>query len=288
MEEREKDFKLNWSSFAETEWNSSQGWLKGNISQPGSECVSAAAHKYTRTRTHTHMRIHPPDLADLFPSSGRWGIFFLVMCCFLASVRLYSLFVEGAPMGKCLHHLQPHLSHLGWFFSSLFFLTFFLSSWIFFLPLCCSLYLLPSLSWHLLSGSLIILFFRLLIIILLFFFPLSVFVPHPLSLSSSVLPTGPPSQTFQSNNISFLALSLTFSALCHIKFSIIQSTSPTIPSSIIPFSFQFVSVSLCVFKGQFSFIYLFFLSLLLLLSFFFGAIKFSLWGVCKHCIVSGF
>lgn len=80
---------------------------QGQHFQPGSECVSVQAHTFTHTRIRHHMRIHPPDLAALFPSSGRWGISFLAMCCFLASERLYSFLLEGAMMGKCLHHSSP-------------------------------------------------------------------------------------------------------------------------------------------------------------------------------------
>lgn len=42
-----------------------------------------------------------------FPCSGRWGISFLAMCCFLASERLCSFLLEGAAMGKCLHQSNP-------------------------------------------------------------------------------------------------------------------------------------------------------------------------------------
>lgn len=58
---------------------------KGQHLQPGYERVRAAAHKYTRSLIHCHMRIHPLDLANPIPFSGRWRIFFLVMCFFLAS-----------------------------------------------------------------------------------------------------------------------------------------------------------------------------------------------------------
>lgn len=67
-------------------------------------------HTFTHTRIHHHMRIRPPDLAALFPSSGRWGISFLAMCCFLASEILYSFFLKGAVM--VFPSLQSHLSLL--------------------------------------------------------------------------------------------------------------------------------------------------------------------------------
>lgn len=161
------------------------------------------------------MRIHPPDLAALFPSSGRWGISFLAMCCFLASERLYSFLLEGAMMGMCLHHSNPTCLLL-----DVSFLLF--SSPPFFLCVCLSLslHLLPSLSWHLLSGSLIILFLRFLIRILSFL------GPSP-SLCLSLLPP----QTTHSNNV-FLSRSFShfffFSVflLPHsIRHNLIQSIS---------------------------------------------------------------
>lgn len=90
------------------------------------------------------MRIHPPDLAHPVPSSGRWGIFFLVMCCFLASEILYSLLVEGAVVGKCL------LSKTTSLILNVFLLFFLFSSWIFFcfsaLLFCSPSYSLPELT----------------------------------------------------------------------------------------------------------------------------------------------
>lgn len=105
--------------------------------------------QFTHTYIHRHMRIHPPDLAALFPCSGKWGISFLAMCCFLASERLCSFFLQGAVMGKSLHHSNPTCLLLNVSFSpfSLLPLPFFLYVFVCLcLALSSSLHLLPSQS----------------------------------------------------------------------------------------------------------------------------------------------
>lgn len=79
-----------------------------------SQAANVLVYQHTHLRcahVHHHMRIHPPDLPALFPSSGRLGISFLAMCCFLASERLYSFLLEGAVLVS--PSLQPHLSPSG-------------------------------------------------------------------------------------------------------------------------------------------------------------------------------
>lgn len=197
-------FDLGIKAELSLEWNSSQGWLKGNISQPGSECVDVEVHTLTHTCIHPQMRFHPPDLAALFPSSGIQGISFLAMCCFLASERLYSFLLKETVMGKCLHlnvsfFLFPSPPSFSLVFLSL--------------SIC-------SLSWHLLSGRLIILFFRFLIRILSL--PLCL-CPCPclFFLSSSYPSPGPPPQTTPIMFSLLLFLSLFMFFLCRIQFSII-------------------------------------------------------------------
>lgn len=88
--------------------------------QPGNESVSVEAHKYTHTCIHSHMRIHPPDLADLFPSSGRRGISFLEMLILSIKKDCVPSLWKGEMMMKCLNHSHPtclivHISFLPFF-----------------------------------------------------------------------------------------------------------------------------------------------------------------------------
>lgn len=88
--------------------------------QPGNESVSVEAHKYTHTCIHSHMRIHPPDLADLFPSSGRRGISFLEMLILSIKKRLCSFLVERRNDDEVSQSFTPHLSYCAYFFPTFF------------------------------------------------------------------------------------------------------------------------------------------------------------------------
>lgn len=169
---------------------------------------------HTSTLTHAHMRIHLPDLADPFPCSGRWGIHIFfpsprVMCCFLASQRLYYFVVGGSNDGGSVSISTTAGFGFRIFPFVLFFPLLSFSLHNFFCPsvlLCSSLNRLPSLSWHLLSGSLIILFFRVLIRILLFPLFLSPSLSFALSFSLPLpcfCPSDPPPQPPLSNIVSF-------------------------------------------------------------------------------------
>lgn len=85
-----------------------------------SQAANVLVYQHTHlccAHIHHHMRIHPPDLPALFPSSGRLGESFLAMCCFLASERLYSFLLEGAVLVSP-SHLAPPVSFWMYLFSS--------------------------------------------------------------------------------------------------------------------------------------------------------------------------
>lgn len=179
------------------------------------------------------MRIHPPDLADLFPSSGRRGISFLEMLILSIKKRLCSFLVERRNDDEVSQSFTPHLSYCAYFFptffcsyslfpsSRIFLPTSFLFSYapaICFPPwadICCQAALLFCSSHFWLE------FYR-----SLSFSP-SWSLSLSLSLSSSVPPSGPPPQTSHSNNVSIPPLSLTFFIpLPHsIQHNLIQSIS---------------------------------------------------------------
>lgn len=172
------------------------------------------------------MRIHPPDLADLFPSSGRRGISFLEMLI-LSIKKDCSFLVERRNDGEVSPSFTPHLSYCAYFFPTFFLFLLplpfllYLSPYLF-LILLCSCHLLPSLSWHLLSGSLIILFFTFLIRILSFSLSLH-HGPSPcLCLCPPLsLPLALPHKHLTPIMFPFLLFLSLFSFLCRIQFSII-------------------------------------------------------------------
>lgn len=140
-----------------------------------SQAVNVLVYKHTHTHIpHVYNIILGFTLLTwrlCFPPVGNGE--YLSWRCFLVSERLYSFLLEGTVMVS--PSLQPHLSPSGCFFPLL------SSPPSSLLPVCVclsrSLHLLPFLSWHLLSASLIILFLRFLIKILSFPLFLSIAVP---------------------------------------------------------------------------------------------------------------
>lgn len=157
-----------------------------------SQAMNLLVYKQTR---FTHTRIHHHEDSPSWPGSSvsiQWemGNIFSGDVLLPSIRKIVFLPPVGSSDGEVFPSLQPHLSPYECLFSphflsSLFFPSSCVSlSCYFSLPL--SLHLLPFLSWHLLSGSLIILFFRFLIRILSFPLFLSVLIPH-LSLCFSSL-----------------------------------------------------------------------------------------------------
>lgn len=128
------------------------------------------------------MRIHPPDLAALFSLQWEMGNIFPGDVLLLSIRKIVFAPPGGSSDGEMSPSVQPHLSPSECFSSlSLLRLPFFPYLFVsLYLALTFPLHLLHSLSWHLLSGSLIILFFRFLIRILSLRLPLFFFLlPSP-------------------------------------------------------------------------------------------------------------